>query len=390
MSHPTAGWSSQAPPKRASELKETISSLLTKVRMSVVEAQKLRGRMQFVDGQIFGRLGRLCMRAITQHAFPFKGERLERNTIDAMKRFSIFLDYPEPRSLELASNVVWNIYTDSCYEPTRKDWQCGLGGVLVNHLGQKLEFFSGQLTQDQMIELGVMQKKTIIFEAELLALVLAFSLWRVQLRSASLVCFVDNNSARDVAISGSGRNTTANCLIDFLLKLEMASGVSPWFSRVPTPSNIADEPSRGDCSVLLEQGAHQIDHHTQLVDILQVLSEVTDKRGWGASWRLIYRSAVALACLEWLFKWETSSCGGHYILAQWRGSEGTNTHSGWLQKERPTTGIFLSCKFWGCRLQNSMNSPKCPAAYKHSWDQKASPWSTCLWTPPRLSAKEQQ
>ena len=266
-------------PKRASELKETISSLLTKVRMSVLEAQKLRGRMQFVDGQIFGRLGRLCMRAITQHAFPFKGERLERNTIDAMKRFSIFLDYPEPRSLELASNVVWNIYTDACYEPTRKDWQCGLGGVLVNHLGQKLEFFSGQLTQDQMIELGVMQKKTIIFEAELLALVLAFSLWRVQLRSASLVCFVDNNSARDVAISGSGRNTTANCLIDFLLKLEMASGVSPWFSRVPTPSNIADEPSRGDCSVLLEQGAHQIDHHTQLVDILQVLSEVTDKRG---------------------------------------------------------------------------------------------------------------
>ena len=209
--------------KRASELKETIAELLTKGSMSVLEAQKLRGRMQFAEGQIFGRLGKLCLRAVTQHAFPYNGGRITAATMDATRRYSVFLDYPEPRSLELAYCNVWSIYTDACYEPTREGWQCGLGGVLVDHQGRKLEFFSAQLDREHMHKLGALQKRTIIFEAELLAMVLALFLWRMSLKSVSLVCFVDNNSARDVAISGSARNATANCLIDFLVKLEMAS-----------------------------------------------------------------------------------------------------------------------------------------------------------------------
>ena len=77
------------------------------------------------------------------------------------------------------------------------------------------------LNHEQLELLGSETKKTIIFEAELLALVLAFSVWRDYIRAMSLICFVDNNSARDVAISGNGRNIAANCLIEFLLKLEM-------------------------------------------------------------------------------------------------------------------------------------------------------------------------
>ena len=73
----------------------------------------------------------------------------------------------------------------------------------------------------------------------------------------SLICFVDNNSAGDVAISGCGRNDTASCLVEFLLKLEMSSSLTPWYSRVPTPSNIADEPSRGEVEPLLSAGALQ-------------------------------------------------------------------------------------------------------------------------------------
>ena len=55
--------------KRKAELSSTISDLLDKGTMSLNEAQKLRGRMQFMDGQLFGRLGRLCMKAVTDHAF---------------------------------------------------------------------------------------------------------------------------------------------------------------------------------------------------------------------------------------------------------------------------------------------------------------------------------
>ena len=130
-----------------------------------------------------------------------------------------------------------------------------------------------------MSSLGADSKKTIIFEAELLALVLAFAIWKDHLAAVPLICFVDNNSARDVAISGAGRNATAKALVGFLLKLEMVVCACPWYSRVPTPSNIADEPSRGDTQHLLQMGVSQTDPTVELEQIMEVLLETADMRG---------------------------------------------------------------------------------------------------------------
>eukprot|EP00435_Cladocopium_sp_Y103_P073783 s444_g45.t1 len=132
---------------------------------------------------------------------------------------------------------------------------------------------------EQMKLLGSSQKKTIIFEAELLALILAFALWKDALQTKSIICFVDNNSARDVAISGCGRNTVAKALIEFLLKLEMATSTTPWYGRVPTPSNVADDPSRGCYQHLLDSGALRVDPTVELSQILEVLNEFSDMLG---------------------------------------------------------------------------------------------------------------
>ena len=188
--------------KRKTELVETISMHLKTGKMSVVEAQKLRGRMQFMEGQIFGRLGRLCMRAITEHAFIHRSIVLGEVTLEARRRFLIFLEHSKPRRVHLCSGDSWYIFTDACFEPGNEDWTCGLGGVLVEPSGKPASFFSCCLSGDQMQCLGASSKKTIIFEAELLALVLAFAVWRNKLEGAPVVCFIDNNSARDVAISG--------------------------------------------------------------------------------------------------------------------------------------------------------------------------------------------
>ena len=57
--------------KRSTELVSTINSILQKGSMTLLEAQKPRGRMQFMDGQLFGRLGKLCMREVTNHTCDF-------------------------------------------------------------------------------------------------------------------------------------------------------------------------------------------------------------------------------------------------------------------------------------------------------------------------------
>lgn len=261
--------------RRAAELKSIINTIIGKGSMTLVEAQRLRGRMQFMDGQLFGRLGKLCMREVTNHSLMPNSTKLCKRTINAMQRFAIFLEHAEPRKLHLNSDTVWFIYTDACFEPTSDTWKCGLGGVLVNPAGQKEAFFSLSLDEDQMDLLGASIKKTIIFEAELLAMVVAFSAWKNFIAARSVLCFIDNNSARDVAISESGRNITANFLIEALLKLEMATCTTPWYSRVPTPSNIADDPSRGEIRELVTSGVNRTCVKDSLEEILLVLAEAT-------------------------------------------------------------------------------------------------------------------
>ena len=265
--------------KRKTELTETISNILEKGTLTVTEAQKLRGRMQFMDGQIFGRLGRLCMRAVTDHAFTKRSTKLSEDIQAALKRFLVFLEHSGPRRLHLNSHRVWFLFTDACYEPGSKNWQCGLGGVLVNHHGAPRFHFSCCLSTEHMKLLGNDKKKTIIFEAELLALILAFAVWQRHLVAVPLIGFVDNNSARDVAISGSGRNAVAVLLVDFLLKLEMSVCASPWYARVPTPSNIADEPSRGVERLLELMGSQKVDPSHELNQIMEVLGESAVKLG---------------------------------------------------------------------------------------------------------------
>lgn len=126
--------------KRSTEMIATINNLLSKGTMTLVESQRLRGRMQFMDGQLFGRLGKLCMREVTNHSLTPAITKMSKRTMDAMQRFVVFLQHAEPRQLHLNSDNVWFIYTDACYEPEATSWQCGLGGVLVSPNGKRVAF----------------------------------------------------------------------------------------------------------------------------------------------------------------------------------------------------------------------------------------------------------
>ena len=70
-------------------------------------------------------------------------------------------------------------------------------------------------------------------------------LWKKFLRGRPCVAYIDNNSTRDVSISGTARTFPGDSLVGKLLEVEDAAGMISWFARVPSQSNIADAPSRG-------------------------------------------------------------------------------------------------------------------------------------------------
>lgn len=91
--------------------------------------------------------------------------------------------------------------------------------------------FAEQLNEMQLKALGCGPKKTVIFEAELLALIVAMTLWERFIRGALVVCYIDSNSARDVAISQAARNSVARSMLDKLISVEMVSIGFFWYAR---------------------------------------------------------------------------------------------------------------------------------------------------------------
>ena len=114
--------------------------------------------------------------------------------------------------------------------------------------------FSKCLSEKQMRSLGHKTKKSIIFEAEMLAMLVAVRKWKSFFSHSPLLVFIDNNASRDVAISGKARGDVASRILECLLKLEDELAVWPWYSRVPSESNPADLPSRESCSQVRLRG----------------------------------------------------------------------------------------------------------------------------------------
>ena len=202
--------------------------------------------MQFAKAQMWGRAAKLCLTAVTSHAYGFQGKRLSERTIEFLELFRKCLADVRPRGITSSWNVPFFLFTDASFSPNEHNWPGGLGGVLVDHAGRYVSAFSFKLKLEHLEALGYPSKSTVIFEAEMLAVLISLALWKKFIRNHPLVAYIDNNSTRDVCISGTARTSPRRELISMLLRLEDELGLISWYARVPSASNIADGPSRGD------------------------------------------------------------------------------------------------------------------------------------------------
>ena len=239
--------------KRIEEVNEFLCQLLRAGSASTKDIQRIRGRMLFAGGQLFGRLGRTCVKALKDLESSDTKE-VSRACASALSLFAELLKSGPPRIVTAISDRSLFIYTDAAYEPVGPGNRCGLGGVLLGSDGVPLSFFSVELDKRRRELLGEGASKTIIFEAELTAVLVALVLWQRYVAGRPVVCCVDNNATRDVLIKGSARNERGSILARFFLSLEALARTFTWIARVPSPSNVADAPSRELLRVLSLKG----------------------------------------------------------------------------------------------------------------------------------------
>ena len=162
-----------------------------------------------------------------------------------------------PRTVHRSISKVFFILTDSCFEPESSSVKAGIGAVLVDSSGKVTHFFSTNLRDNLVDEINKTQRKPVIFELELFAILCAVIVWKQFITNCAVVVYTDNDAVRDCLIACN----TSRCNARPILQ----SSFNAWMSRVPTDSNIADAPSRGDCKSLHELGASETNVNVEMV-----------------------------------------------------------------------------------------------------------------------------
>jgi hypothetical protein len=230
---------------RIEEVSSEIRRVLETRSISQLEAQKLRGRMQFAESQIFGRTGKRCIGCFR----VFSCRRRSRiTTSDALflKLFLSLLKSEEPREISLQHESSVVMITDACYDRESRDLICGLGGVLVDNVRGLRLFFSCRLSEQQRVLLGELHEKQIIFEAETLCALLAYCLWTEIFSGRMCFLYVDNKGTKFSFMKGTSENPIAQIFAETETHVKTLC----WLARVSSFSNIADAPSRGDRNLL--------------------------------------------------------------------------------------------------------------------------------------------
>eukprot|EP00971_Amphidinium_carterae_P158874 3150194-Amphidinium_carterae.1 len=70
------------------------------------------------------------------------------------------------------------------------------------------------------------------------------------LTSARVIFFIDNTSVQAALVKGNTRSLASRSMLRKCVELDAEVGTSSWYARVPSPSNVADGPSRLDFSLV--------------------------------------------------------------------------------------------------------------------------------------------
>ena len=234
-------------PGRLEEISQSVDELLSRGKISTVELDRLRGRMQFADSFVFGKFSRFIMAPFSESV-----RRKCRNValLDDNMRASLtllkeLLGVMKPRVVPLHfSDDPVIIFSDGASEGENYS-HSSCGAVIIQSGGRDRMWFSLDIPKEMTLWWQQEDSKLqVVAEAELLPVLIARELVTLTSSVQLLIHFVDNNSIVDSLIKGiSHSNNIRNMLPLFVLQ-ECEKGFSSWISRVPSPSNPADGPSR--------------------------------------------------------------------------------------------------------------------------------------------------
>jgi hypothetical protein len=132
------------------------------------------------------------------------------------------------------------VFSDGAFENAVATW-----GFFLVDTADNSRFVAGGQVPQHLVQFWISTVgEQIITQVELFAVLAARQFLGARCLGRKLLYFIDNDPARDSLIRGWSQSDASLSVIFEFYKHERASPSYIWFARVPSFSNIADEPSR--------------------------------------------------------------------------------------------------------------------------------------------------
>ena len=251
-------------PKRKAKILSEADRLCDMPEVPSPDVQSLIGVCQYSEAQTSGRTGALALRTV-RRAADRSGPTRDQELKEAIRHLAEHVQASVPRRICLFRTerpVI--LLTDASFD----GGSSGFGAIIFDPRHGDFEFFGGLFAERTIDhwqrdggtegEDGAKRKEQIICQAELAVVPMAFSTWQSMLRDREVLVFVDNEPAKDALINGISSSFESAFMVRETRRMSAALAIAPWFDRVASPSNLADDPSRGHFERLLKLGAVRV------------------------------------------------------------------------------------------------------------------------------------
>ena len=214
---------------------------------STKDVESLRGKLQYVEAQVFGRTLKSAL-AVLQR-YRGHGKRFTDIDIPRLEWIIDWLRQSKPRRISPPNNEPpLLLFTDGACEGFLDGGKATTtcGAVLLDRRDHTACIF-GIVVNDALQQEWIKDgggKKQLVTEAELLPVLIARKLWADRLAGSRLLTFVDSNPAKFALIRGTSDSKACENIIRCISIIDAGSVIWNWYSRVPSKSNLADDPSR--------------------------------------------------------------------------------------------------------------------------------------------------
>ena len=240
---------------RIRELMSFAAELKSTCRLRPAVARSAAGRYQFAAQQVFGRCAAPLLKALYEQGSASSDILVDPCLPDIVNNLSCMLRDKPIRQCRIHYRCPVHIFTDGAAEP---DQAATAGAILIDPEVGTRQFFSYTVPHELVRRWKSGGKDQTINQVELHPINVAVQTWEKHIAGREAFFWVDNESARHGAIKGSSPISYSNEIIEQLWRRLSCSEVFPWFARVPSSGNPADDPSRLVIADLLKEGWTQV------------------------------------------------------------------------------------------------------------------------------------